>query len=271
LDYTTITTTTTTMSSSGAKSVNNIDDHQPTDIKASNHESNSKAMHTIVSMAQEWWQELQRHGMSPGQQHRFVLAMEGYLDANVKQAENRQCNVIQDLETYMSVRIHSSSWLHCSVLLEFGLGIDLPDRLLQHPLVLALQKLVCLHLVFVNDVYSFRKELAQGDLVNLVPVLLLQNLAVSNLNDLACSAADLDRIAAAVVSQTLDAIKVLDRQYLHIIDDINSGLGGDILGMSDDDGLRLAFDKYLQGVSDWLAGSLEWHKHSTRFVPADDD
>jgi hypothetical protein len=99
----------------------------------------------------------------------------------------------------------------------------------------------------------------KGDLVNLVPVLLLQNLVVSNLNDLACNAADLNHIVGAIVSQTLNAIKDLDHQYLHIIDDINSGLGGDILGMSDDDGLRLAFDKYLQGVSDWLAGSLEWH------------
>jgi hypothetical protein len=228
-------------------------------------------MHAIVSMAREWWQELQRRGMSLGQQRRFASAMNDYLDSNVKQAEYRQRNRIQDLETYKSIRVHSSSWLLCSVLLEFGLGIDLPDQLLQHPLGIALQTAVCLHLVFVNDVYSFRKELAEGDLVNLVPILLVRQLADSNPNDLSCSA-DLDGIATAIVSQTLGAVKDLDRQYLHIIDDIHAGLGGNILDVSDvDRPLRLAFHKYLQGVSDWLAGSLEWHKHSARFVPANDD
>ena len=61
-------------------------------------------------------------------------------------------------------------------MLEFALGLDLPDEIMEHPLLSALKVAACSHIMFVNDMFSFRKELSDGDLMNLVPILLWHNL-----------------------------------------------------------------------------------------------
>jgi hypothetical protein len=150
--------------------------------------------------------------------------------------------------------------------MEFAFGLDLSDKLLQHPLVLALHRATCLHTAFVNDLFSFRKELAEADLINLVPILVLRHLRdphdrIMNINKklVPASCADPDHAAATVVSDALGIVEDLDRQCLRLIDDINAS-SCPVLEQE-----RAHVDRYVQGISDWLAGNLEWHKRSARY------
>jgi hypothetical protein len=84
-----------------------------------------------------------------------------------------------------------------------------------------------------------------------------------NSTKFACAAvSDLgNAIAVAVVSQAMDMVKCLDRQCLKIMDDIDSFPYCSVLGEEHMQDAR----KYLQGIIDWIARSLEWHKCFTRY------
>jgi hypothetical protein len=215
-----------------------------------------------MAMGREWWEEMRNAGMSRSQQRRLASAVRDYLDANVEQVRYRGKDQIPDLDTYKSVRYHSIGWPICSILMEFALGLDLSDALLRHPLVLALHRAACLHVAFVNDLFSVRKELAEADLINLVPVLVLRHLRAAAASHRVMNVdekLELDHVAAAVVSDALGIVEGLDRQCVRLIHEINAS-SCDVLEQE-----RTQVDRYVQGISDWLVGSLEWHKRSARY------
>ena len=170
---------------------------------------NDSAIRVICESARDWWEEMRRLGMSERQQCRFVSVFTRYLEANTEQVAFRQLRQIPDLEMYKELRLHSIGWYVSSLTLEFALGLDLPDEIIEHPLVSALEVSAAFHITFVNDIFSFRKELSDGDLMNLVPVLLWHNLGSSQ-HIVPLQA--VEPLVRKTLSQTLGLVRELDEE-----------------------------------------------------------
>lgn len=61
-----------------------------------------------------------------------------YFKAVHEQLRDRVDGVIPDVESYISLRRDASACKACFALLEYAQGIELPEKVLRHPTVLAL-------------------------------------------------------------------------------------------------------------------------------------
>lgn len=66
--------------------------------------------------------------------------MEMFFQSVVTQTQNRAQGTIPDLESYITVRRDNSGCKPCFQLAEFSAGIDLPDEVIQHPVLQALEE-----------------------------------------------------------------------------------------------------------------------------------
>ena len=219
------------------------------------------AIRVIRESACDWWNEMRQLGMSMRQQYRFVSVFQRYLDSNTEQVAFRQSCEIPDLDTYKELRLHTSGCYVCSMMLEFALGLDLADEIIEHPLLVALNVAAFSHVMFVNDIFSFRKELSDGDLMNLVPVLLWHNLGGMS----SICGGGVEAVVRETVAQALALVRELDGECVRLVAEIRAAVRGGN-GPLADEGAAAAVDKYVDGVSDWLSGNLRWHRISKRYI-----
>ena len=210
------------------------------------------AIRVIRESARDWWNEMRELGMSTRQQYRFVSVFQRYLDSNTEQVAFRQSCEIPDLDTYKELRLHTSGCYVCSMMLEFALGLDLADEIIEHPLLVALNVAAFSHVMFVNDIFSFRKELSDGDLMNLVPVFLWQNLGSSNQHILALHAAE--PLVHEIASQALGLVRELDEECVRLMAKIQVAVrGGSEVGEGEvlaEEEAAAAVERYVDGMSD---------------------
>ncbi|MFF5488712.1 hypothetical protein [Streptomyces virginiae] len=143
-----------------------------------------------------------------------------------------------DLATYEKYR-SSSIGECCFPLLEFGLGIDLSDRLETLPELRRLNMLVARHWIGVNDVFSYRKELYSGDTMNEIQLAL-----AANGGDLQAA---VDRIAATVHRA--------EAEFDRLATELRAGAAG-----KDSD-----LCVYLTALEAMIAGNLEWSYLTPRY------
>lgn len=174
--------------------------------------------HTLVLAPEPLWQ-------------RYARTLHAFLQACHAERDLVQDLAALDLPTYETYR-NTSIGQCCFPLLEFGLGIDLGDRLTQLPELQRLNRLVARHWIGVNDVFSYRKELYSGDTMNEIQLALAENGG-----DLQAA---VDRIAATVhrVETEFDRLTAI----------LRAGAAGR------DSGLRA----YLDALEAMIAGNLEW-------------
>ena len=226
------------------------------------------AIRVIRESACDWWNEMRQLGMSMRQQYRFVSVFKRYLDANTEQVAFRQLRHIPDLDTYKELRLHTSGCYVCSMMLEFALGLDLADEIIEHPLLVALNVAAFSHVMFVNDIFSFRKELSDGDLMNIVPILLWQNLGISHQQIVALR--DVEPLVRETISQALALVRELDEECVRLMAKIQVAVrGGSEVGEGEvlaEEEAAAAVERYMDGVSDWMSGNVQWHHISKRYV-----
>lgn len=66
--------------------------------------------------------------------------MELFFEAVTIQARSRATGIIPDLEDYIIVRRDTSACKPCWVLIEYGGGLDLPDEVMEHPIIQSLEE-----------------------------------------------------------------------------------------------------------------------------------
>jgi hypothetical protein len=66
--------------------------------------------------------------------------MKTYMQAVQKQASYRGDGIIPDIETYISERRETSACKSAFDLVEYGLDIELPEYVVEHPVILALSQ-----------------------------------------------------------------------------------------------------------------------------------
>ncbi|MGW7441637.1 terpene synthase family protein [Streptomyces sp. NPDC054849] len=169
---------------------------------------------------------------------RYARTLHEFLEACHAERDLVQDRAALDLPTYEKYR-NSSIGACCFPLLEFGLGIDLSDRLEKLPELRRLNMLVARHWIGVNDVFSYRKELYSGDTMNEIHLALAENGG-----DLQAA---VDRIAATVHRA--------ETEFDHLTTTLRAGAAGQ------DSGLRA----YLDALEAMIAGNLEWSYLTPRY------
>ena len=71
-------------------------------------------------------------------QQRFMETMDFFFRAVTQQAQDRENGVVPDLESYISMRRDTSGCKPCWALIEYAYNLDLPDEVMDHPIIRAL-------------------------------------------------------------------------------------------------------------------------------------
>ncbi len=169
---------------------------------------------------------------------RYARTLHEFLEACHAERDLVQDLASLDLPTYEKYR-NSSIGECCFPLLEFGLGIDLSDRLETLPELRRLNMLVARHWIGVNDVFSYRKELYSGDAMNEIQLALAENGG-----DLQAA---VDRIAATVHR--------VEAEFDHLTTKLRDDA-------ADQDSGLLA---YMDALEAMIAGNLEWSYLTPRY------
>ncbi|MER5312432.1 terpene synthase family protein [Streptomyces sp. NPDC002773] len=164
--------------------------------------------------------------MPARQRHRLRTATEDFGRGCFTEMPSRAPDAILDLTSYTTLRLEQSlaAWVYF-ILTEYAAGVDLPDDTLTQlrPVHWACAE----HLLFSNDLFSFRTEHFAGDHVNAVCVLLADG---ATLQQAINQVADLISDKEQQVTDMLTAVRAsglgADRYttaYLHHLEYVISG------------------------------------------------
>ncbi|CDO70012.1 hypothetical protein BN946_scf184354.g14 [Trametes cinnabarina] len=177
-------------------------------------------------MARDYWMRCIEDA-KPGPQARFKENLELFFEAVHQQARDREAGLMPDLESYIGVRRDTSGCKPVFDLIEYAMDIDLPDFVVAHPVIKALNE-------GANDLVTSR-----GDTHNMIPILMqLRGLDLQSAVD----------FVGDLCKQTIDAF-VANQQNI-------PSFGPDI-----DRDVAL----YVQGLQDWIVGSLHWSFMTERY------
>jgi len=121
---------------------------------------------------QSIWRQM-RPDLPDRQWDRFMYEVRRFLAGCVHEITSRAEDTVFDFDTYIKVRRDSVGMGMYFVLGEYGLGIDLSDRLEQHAELREIIDIALEHIMLTNDVFSFRNEASMDDYVNALAVLCL--------------------------------------------------------------------------------------------------
>ncbi|KAG8696130.1 hypothetical protein FRC08_007345 [Ceratobasidium sp. 394] len=109
-----------------------------------------------------------RMNSSPATMERFVEAIDLYTKATLQQTANRSVDDVPTIDEYIQLRRDTSAVKIMYPILEYSLGLHLPETVHEDPIIAELLLAGNDLLTWANDVYSFPVEQARGDTHNLV-------------------------------------------------------------------------------------------------------
>ncbi|KAK1229843.1 Sesquiterpene synthase Agr1 [Marasmius sp. AFHP31] len=192
----------------------------------------------VGKMTRDYWQRLIRTA-SPGTQQRFIETFDFFFASVTEQAQDRSSGTIPDLESYIALRRDTSGCKTSFVLIEYAYNLNIPDEVMDHPLIRSLGEAANDLVTWSNDIFSYNVEQAKGDTHNMVPVVMNQfghdlQTAMDYVGDLC--------------KQSIDRF-LNDRAQL-------PSWGPEI---------DRQVDIYADGLADWIVGALHWSYESERY------
>lgn len=193
--------------------------------------------------AHDWW-DVFRQDMPVTQRLRFIQAFKDYLNAIRAQVGYRHAQQLPDVETFGLLRGDAGAWYCCCVLIEYVLAVELDEETLAHPLVRNLRTSAAFHVYWLNDLISFKKEILQGDYMNLIPVMYFSSKTTppSSLQQ--------------IVLKVSQMIKDMDDDCVRLVNEIKKSEL--LMG-------KPRLPSFLEGVGRCLGGNFYWHLVSPRY------
>ncbi|KAG2047362.1 terpene synthase [Suillus hirtellus] len=182
----------------------------------------------------------------PGCTERFIYTSGLYFAAVAKQVDHRAKGHVYDLESCIALRRDTGGLKPSFNLIEFAARIDLPDEVVSHPVVKALEDAANDHVCWHNDILSYNKEQSCGHAPweNIVPVIMHEQ------------GLDLQGAMDYAGQMCKDAIQRFDSNRA-----ILPSWGKEV-------DRQVAI--YIKGLQHWMVGSLRWHFDCVRYaVPPD--
>ncbi|KAG8730140.1 hypothetical protein FRC12_020472 [Ceratobasidium sp. 428] len=184
-----------------------------------------------------------RANSTPGTIKRFVDSAYLYTQAILQQTVNRSVDDVPTVEEFIQLRRDTSAVKMVFAVLEYSLGLDLPDEVHNDPIVAELALAGNDILTWANDVYSFPIEQARGDTQNLVFITMWDKQL--NLED---AMEYVDELTRKRTQEYVEAKKKL-RSF----------------GPELDPQVAL----YVQGIEYWVQGSIDWTFMTPRYFGAE--
>ncbi|KXN89339.1 Alpha-muurolene synthase [Leucoagaricus sp. SymC.cos] len=176
---------------------------------------------------------------SPGTQQRFIETMDFFFQSVTQQALDRATGVIPDLKSYIALRRDTSGCKPCWALIEYARNLKLPDEVMEHPTILALGEATNDLVTWSNDIFSYNVEQSKGDTHNMIPVVM---------NERGLSLQEAVDFVGEMCKASIDRFR-RERENLPS------------WGPENDCQVR----DYVNGLADWIVGSLHWSFESTRY------
>ncbi|KAF7318869.1 Terpene-synth-C domain-containing protein [Mycena chlorophos] len=176
---------------------------------------------------------------APGTQQRFIETFDMFFQSITEQAQDRAAGVIPDLESYIALRRDTSGCKPSFALIEYANNLNIPDEVMEHPLVASMTEAANDLVTWSNDVFSYNVEQSKGDTHNMIPVVMHeQGLSLQEAVD----------FVGEMCKQTIDRF-CEDRASL-------PSWGAQI-------DREVAI--YVDGLANWIVGSLHWSFLSERY------
>ncbi|KAF8883528.1 isoprenoid synthase domain-containing protein [Infundibulicybe gibba] len=112
---------------------------------------------------------------TPGASYRFARAFEQWSSSQIKQSHNRLIDRIPPVGEFILMRRATIGAAMVEAMVEYSLDIDLPDYVFEDPTVIAMSEATSDIMTWPNDLCSFNKEQADGDLQNLVCCIMVEH------------------------------------------------------------------------------------------------
>ncbi|KAG1852809.1 isoprenoid synthase domain-containing protein [Suillus subalutaceus] len=179
-----------------------------------------------------------RRLLAPAAQSEFIRGSELFFAAVAKQVDDRAKGNMYDLESYIVQRRNVVALKPCFALIEFVAQIDLPDEVVSHPIIMALEDATNDHISWSNDIFSYNKEQSRGDAHwhNIVAVLMHDR------------GLDLQGAMDYAGQMCKDAIQRFETNRAIL--------------PSWEEEVDRQVAVYVEGLQNWIVGSLHWHLNS---------
>ncbi|KAG2030559.1 isoprenoid synthase domain-containing protein [Suillus americanus] len=179
----------------------------------------------------------------PGCTERFIHAMDLWFISAAKEVDNRAKGHVDDVESYIELRRDLSGCKSCFALIEFVNRIDLPDEVVSHPVIMALEEATNDFVSWSNDIYSYNMEQSHHSTHNLVVVLMIdQGLSLQD-------AVDYSARLCNISLQRFEENRAIIPSWGEEVDK------------------QVAL--YIQGLQNWIAGPLQWTFVTNRYFGKD--
>ncbi|KAG6868137.1 hypothetical protein C0993_007260 [Termitomyces sp. T159_Od127] len=166
---------------------------------------------------------------SPGSQQRFIETLDLFFQSVTQQATDRTKGVIPDLESYIALRRDTSD----------ANNLNIPDEVMEHPIILSLGEAANDLVTWSNDIFSYNVEQSKGDTHNMIPVVMNEE--------------GLD------LQSAVDFVGNMCRQSIDRFVEDRANLPS--WGPEIDKDVAI----YVNGLADWIVGSLHWSFESERY------
>ncbi|TFK27829.1 terpene synthase [Coprinopsis marcescibilis] len=170
---------------------------------------------------------------------RFIANMDLFFQSVVTQTRNRALGVVPDIESYIAIRRDNSGCKPCFQLAEFAAGIDLPDEIIQHPIIQSLEEASNDLVTWSNDLFSFNVEQSRHDNFNLVSVVMYEK--------------------GWSLQEAVNFVGALCKKTIERFDSEKRNLPS--WGRERDEEVAM----YIDGLQNWIVGSLHWSFDSERY------
>jgi 5-epi-alpha-selinene synthase len=181
----------------------------------------------------------------PGWMPRFLRNVHAYLfDGSLRTVEHWAEDRVPSTDDYLGMRMHDSAVFPAVDMIEIAAGIRLPLEVLEHPSIIEMRQLTVRHTAYVNDLFSYQKEvLWSGTPCNLVRVLM---------HNESIGFEDAVGEIVAMVNRDVQRFVELERG----LPSFESAIADEV-------------DAYVTGMKDWMRGNVEFSLASSRYRAPD--
>ena len=108
-------------------------------MSLSHHDRSLFISNGFILVPHSYWARCLKN-CKPGPSHRFKETLEQFFESVNLQAQDRDRNQIPDLESFIDIRRDTSGCKSTFDLIEYAYDIDVPQEVLEHPVIEALKQ-----------------------------------------------------------------------------------------------------------------------------------
>ncbi|KAG1852781.1 isoprenoid synthase domain-containing protein [Suillus subalutaceus] len=179
----------------------------------------------------------------PGCAKRFIESNDVWFILAAKEMDNRLKGHVNNVESYIEMRRILSGLKPSFALIEFAGQIDLPDEVVSHPVIMALEEAAIDWVAWSNDIFSYNVEQARHSTSNLVVLVMMhQGLDLQGAVDY-CG-----RLCKTSIQRFEEHRAILPSWGEEVDKEVAI---------------------YVQGLQNWMSGSLQWSFENARYFGKD--